>query len=200
MYRIILSLAAMGLAACETLPPTYDPMLFASEVEAINANPSIVAKDRELSRLLMRDDLTAEQRASSLYLRGQNRFEGRFNMPGAIEDFRAFSVLVPEDPRTATIARHEVFATTEIENAQRRLARLQTLSAWFDDKVLMGDLEAAAERYQSSGLTPTDQQLYLLREAGYVCEGDTAGAPVHQFGELPDYAADLVWCAPADLS
>jgi hypothetical protein len=200
MFRIILSVAAIGLAACETLPPTYDPVLFASEVEAINTNPSIVAKDRELSRILAREDLTIEQRASSLFLRGQSRFEGRFNLPGAIEDFNAFSLLVPDDPRTATIARHEVFAATEIENAQRRLAQLQTLSAWFDDKVLMGDLEAAALRYKSSGLTPTDQQLYLLKEAGYVCVGDGAGVPVHQFGELPDYATNLVWCAPADLS
>ena len=200
MYRILLSVAALGLAACETLPATYDPLVFEGQIQAININPSIVATDRELSGLLLRDDLTVEQRASALFLRGQNRFEDRFNMPGAIEDFRAFSLLVPEDPRTATIARREVFATTEIENAQRRLARLQTLSAWFDDKVLMGDLEAAALRYKSSGLTPTDQQLYLLKEAGYVCVGEEGGAPVHQFGELPDYAANHVWCAPTDLS
>ena len=200
MYRIILSAALIGLAACETLPATYDPVVFDGQIEAINTNPSTVAKDRELSDLLMRDDLTVEQRASALFLRGQNRFEGRFNLPGAIEDFRAFSLLVPEDPRTATIARHEVFANTEIENAQRRLARLQTLSAWFDDKVLMGDLDAGALRYKSSGLTPTDQQLYLLKEAGYVCAGDEGGAPVHRFGEMPDYAADLGWCAETDLS
>ena len=200
MYRFILSVAAIGLAACETLPATYDPVVFEGQIEAVKTNPSTVAKDRELSRLLMRDDLTLEQRASALFLRGQNRFEDRFNMPGAIEDFRTFTLLVPEDPRTAAITRREVFATTEIENAQRRLARLQTLSAWFDDKVLMGHLEAAALRYKSSGLTPTDQQLYLLKEAGYVCIGEGEGAPVHRFGDLPDYAADHVWCAPTDLS
>lgn len=200
MIRSLFALIAFGLAACETVPPTFDPVLFAAQVDAIESNPSTWAVDQELTTLLSREDLTIEQRASGLFIRAKRRFEGKYNVPGAIEDYTAFATLLPEDPRNAMAERHKVFAATEIENAQRRLAQLQTLSAWFDDKVLMGDLEAGAARYKASGLTPTDHQTYLLKEAGYICIGEVSGEPVHRFGEVPTYAENAVWCAAPSVS
>ena len=206
MYRTLITVFAFSLAACETVPATYDVARFAEQVGAIEENPSALAADKELTTLLAREDLTIDQRASALFLRAEKRFDGKYNLPGAVDDYAAFAVLVPEDPRNRVVERRQVFAASEIENAQRRFARLQTLSAWFDDKVLMGDLDAAAARYKTSGLTPTDHQLYLLREADYVCdaaidaENQTAGEPVHRYGERPDYAETAVWCETPTVS
>lgn len=206
MHRTLISVFALGLVACETVPATYDEGVFAAQVAAIDANPSVVAVDKELTALLAREDLTIDQRASALFLRAEKRFDEKYNIPGAVNDYAAFAVLLPDDPRLSVIERRQVFAATEIESAQRRLARLQTLSAWFDDKVLMGDLEAAAVRYKSSGLTPTDHQLYLLKEAELVCDGvgdaenQELDEPVHRFGELPEYAENAVWCETPSVS
>lgn len=199
MRRAILCLVFfLGLAACETVPATMDQTVFDTEFARIDANPSIASVDVALADLLARPDLTEDQRLDALYLRAGKRWEARYNLPGAINDFERALSLRPEDARATRASRQKIFAATEIEHAQRRLARLQTLPAWFDDKVLMGDVDAAAERYRTSGLTPTDAHLYLLREAGFVCDGD--GERVHQFGPAPEYVADAVWCSDPSLS
>ncbi len=196
--RILLFAVAVSVAACETVPSTMDSMTFGAEIERVTANPSVFAADAELTALLERPDLTPVQRADALFLRAEKRLDGRYNLPGALADYEAFSALAPTDQRVTTAERRLVFVSTEIENAQRRLARLQNLPDWFDDKVLMGEFDVAAARYRKAGITPNDAQLYLLREAGIVCTGD--GEPVHQFGEVPDYAKDAIWCADPSVS
>ena len=201
--RLPLIAAVFLVAACETVPSTLDPTVFATQMDAVSENPSVFASNAELTALLMRDDLTPEQRADALYSRAETRFEGRFDLPGALEDYDAFLALVPEDPRSAAVERRRVFAATEIENAQRRLARLQNLPDWFDDKVLMGEFEVAVARYRKAGLTPNNAQLYLLREAGLVCtrSGETDETQVvDQFGYVPDYAVDAIWCPDPSVS
>ena len=174
-----------------------DPVDFASETDLIADNPSVVASDMALTALLARTDLTLDQRAEATFRRADERWTKKYNLPGAIEDFEAFLALSPEDPRTNAVQRDKVFAATEIENAQRRLAGLQNITDWFDDKVLMGDLDDGAVRYKQAGLTPNDLHLYLLREAGHVCAGEDD--PVHLHGPLPDHAQNASWCpAPAD--
>ena len=195
--RSLLAVLAIGVAACETVPPTMDPALFSSEIAAIEIDSSAVSSDATLTDMLARTDLTQDQRAEALYLRSKKRFEGKFNVPGALADYDAFALLLPEDPRLTSIERHKVFASSEIENAQRRLAQLQNLSDWFDDKVLMGELDAAAARYRSAGLTPTAEQLRVLTDGGFICAAE--GEAVHQFGEQPDYATDAFWCPDPDM-
>ncbi|MFN3214373.1 MAG: hypothetical protein ACE37M_14810 [Henriciella sp.] len=196
IFRPLICLGLMTLASCETVPSTLDPMVFASESEQIQANPSVVSADAALTSLLARTDLTPQQRADALFLRAEKRWTAKFDLPGAIEDFEAFLTLAPEDVRVSEVKRDEVFAATEIENAQRRLSGLQNITDWFDDKVLMGELDDGAMRYKNSGLTPTDLHLYLLREAGYVCAGEDD--PVHVHGPMPEHAADASWC-PASV-
>ena len=189
---------ALSAAACATVPATMDPSAFNAEMTRHTGNPSAPAADKALSALIERTDLSDEQRVDALFLRAEKRLAGRFNLPGAIADWDKTLTLRPEDARAAEAARRKVFAATEIENAQRRLARLQNLSEWFDDKVLMGDVAAAANRYRLSGITPTDGQLYVLRESGFVCDG--AGEAVHQIGPMPDYVDGAVWCSDPSLS
>ena len=196
--RTLFFATAFLVAACETVPATMDPDSFNTQVNSVTQNPSVFASDSALTELLARTDLTPVQRADALFLRAEKRLDGRFNLPGALEDYDAFAVLAMDDPRLVTAERRRVFVATEIENAQRRLARLQNLPDWFDDKVLMGEFDVAVARYRKAGLTPNDAQLYLLREAGLVCTGE--GDKVHQFGEEPDYAVDATWCADPSVS
>ena len=204
MSRMFFALALLSLSACASVPATLDPGLFATEMARHDDNPSIAAADAEMTRLLARTDLTDLQRADVLFSRAERRLDSKFDLPGAIFDYEAFTRLAPEDPRSIMAERRNLFASGEIENAQRRLARLQNLSNWFDDKVLMGDLDAAAARYRSSGLTPNAAHLYLLREAGFVCGIDTVelATPdtVHRFGAAPEYATGSVWCDDPSLT
>ena len=194
MRRLIVSLGlVMGLAACATVPAEMDPKLFQAERSNIEANPSIAASETALASMFARTDLSEDQRIDLLYLRADKRWEAKYNLPGAIEDLDQVLILRPEDTRAAAAERRKVFAATEIENAQRRLARLQNLPDWFDDKVLIGDLAAGAERYRDAGLTPNDAQLYLLRESGYVC----AAPEIESEEETPEEAADAAQTVPA---
>jgi hypothetical protein len=214
IFRIFIAVVALGLSACETVPATMDPELFESQLSRIDDNPSVAAIENRTATLLARTDLTPNQRANVLFLRAEKRLDSRFNLPGAIIDFDAFIAAMPEDPRVAMAERRTIFATSEIDQAQRRLARLQNLPDWFDDKVLMGDVTAAAARYRKSGLTPNESHVYLLREAGFICEAasvDTANSesatdptvessPVHNFGTLRDDVKGAVWCDNPSVS
>ncbi|MEM7460747.1 MAG: hypothetical protein AAF331_14875 [Pseudomonadota bacterium] len=200
--RAIIGLFFLSLAACETVPKTLDPVLFEREIVTLTGNPSVASSDRQIAELLGRPDLTEGQRANAVFLRAEKRLDARFNLPGALEDFDTFMALQPEDTRRATAERRKLFVTEEIESAQRRLARLQNLSDWFDDKVLMGDVSAGAVRYRTAGLTPNPAQLYLLRESGFVCDdpGESDLQVVHQYGAARDDVEGAVWCDDPSLS
>lgn len=192
----------LAATACETVPPTMDPLLFQNEVSRLNAIASIGAIETATETLLARTDLTDTQRADALFLRAEKRLESRYDLPGAIVDFDRFIALSTDDPRVTAAERRKVFASSEIESAQRRLARLQNLTDWFNDKVLMGDLGAAATRYRQSGLTPNESHVFLLKESGYICpmtESETAD-PVHKFGTLRADVEGAVWCAHQSVS
>lgn len=189
---------SLAIAACATVPATMDPVVFDAERSIIDSNPSIASSEAALGAILARPDLTEDQRIDLLYLRADKRWEAKFDLPGVVRDLNQVLLLRPDDARARDAERRKVFAATEIDNAQSRLAQLQNLPDWFDDKVLMGDLDVAVDRYRASELTPTDAQLYLLRESGYVCEGE--GERVHHHGEEPDYVAGAVWCSDLSVS
>ena len=192
----------LGATACATVPATMDPVAFQTELTLIDTNPSALSVDKQLTKLLARTDLTEDQRAMALLARGNKRLDMKLNIPGAIEDFDAFLALSPESPRTTTVNRRKLFATEEVEAAERRLAQLQNLTDWFDDKVLMGDIAAGAARYRKSGLTPNPLQLYLLRESGFVCAPieEVGSEPVHRHGDVPEHVEGAVWCPDPTVS
>ncbi len=190
----------IALAACETTPPPpteMDQATYAETMRRADANPSAVAVDRDLSALLARSDLSEDQQARIHLIRARKRWRGGYNKPGAVADFKAFLRLLPLDPEAARVRVEQGHVRTEIRQHEQRLVGLQTLPNWFDDKLAMGALDEAAARYRKSGLTPTDNQVYVLREAGFICAdgaGGSGGEPVHQHGTRPAYAANLVWC------
>ena len=191
----------LGLAACETVPTSMDPVVFETELATVESDPNPASADGSFTALLAQT-LSDEQRASTLFARGDKRLNTKFNLPGALKDFDAFLALAPEDPRTATANRRKLFVSEEIEAAERRLAQLQNLSDWFDDKVLMGDVSAGAERYKASGLTPNAGQFYLLQVSGYICgPTETEDRPlVHQHGPEPEHVNGAVWCRDQSVS
>lgn len=201
-FRFLLPLLLLAAAACETVPASMDAAVFDTEVSRLEQNPSIASVDAQLEDLLARTDLTDIQRAEALYLRASKRLDGRFNLPGAIEDFQTFIQLMPEDARVSAAERRLVFAGSEISAAQARLARLQNLPDWFDDKVLMGDFTDAAARYRTAGITPNEAQLYLMREGRFICTAEDSGAAemVHKFGPPRDDVEGAVWCEDPSLS
>ena len=189
---------AFIVGACETSPPpaptAMDPAGYGEIMRLAQANPSPAAVDRDLTVLLSRNTLSDDQKAQAYHLRATKRWRGGFNKPGALDDFTAFLRLRPADPKAANARIEQGHVQTEMRGHQQRLRSLQTLPAWFDDKVAMGGLPEAAARYRKSGLTPTDGQTYTLREAGYICAGGSGGQAVHRYGPVPAYAARLVWC------
>ncbi|MEM9570826.1 MAG: hypothetical protein AAF996_05130 [Pseudomonadota bacterium] len=204
--RTFIGLLVFAVVACESVPATLDPVLFEGEFTLIDENPSITASEAQISTFLARTDLTPAQRADVLFLRAEKRLDARYDLPGALADFDAFIAANPEDPRVGTAERRKIFARSEIDSAQRRLAQLQNLPNWFDDKVLMGDVEPAAARYRKSGLTPNAAHVYLLKEEGYICDsvGDDASPatphPVHNYGPLRDDVEGAVWCDDPSVS
>ncbi|MEL7231117.1 MAG: hypothetical protein AAGJ85_01240 [Pseudomonadota bacterium] len=199
MKRVsLLALTCAMIVACETVPVEETPVTmeaasFVSVMERARANPSPPSADQVLSQLLARTDLSDTQRIEATYLRAEKRRIGNFNLPGAVIDYDAFLAARPLDPKAADAKRHVGTARTRIRAAERRLAYLQTLRAWFDDSVLMGRLPEAAARYERSGLTPTEAQVYTLREAGYICTTGM-GKRVHTYGAMPSYVQNLTWC------
>ncbi|MEL6862739.1 MAG: hypothetical protein AAGL11_12945 [Pseudomonadota bacterium] len=192
----------LGLAACETVPSAMDPATFDTTLASAEANTNPARRDAELSDLIARAELSDEQRATALYARADGRLNMKFNLPGAMEDFDALLALAPEDARVATVERRKLFAAEEIEAAERRLARLQNLPDWVDDKILMGDIPAAAVRYQGSGLTPNAGHFYVFLETGFICApADLVdAAPVHQVGPEPEHVQGAVWCSDPSVS
>ncbi len=195
------SLSLLGaLSACETVPdaaPEMEQAGFEQVMARAASNPSPAAIDRDLTALLARTELSDDQKAKVYRLRGEKRWRGGFNKPGAVEDFDSFLALRPADQEVANVRTERRSAQSEISNHQQRLRGLQTLPAWFDDKVAMGEIAEAAARYRKSGLTPTDRQVYTLREAGYICTNASGGEAIHRYGALPAYAASLAWCPGA---
>ena len=194
--RYVLPALILGFAACETTPPapvTMEQTAFEEAYRLAEANLSPVSADEVLSDLLTTQVLSPAQRAELLYLRAEKRRAGKLNYPGAATDYEQFLNLLPEDARAASARSHLGALRAAIQSAQARLSRLQSIDDWFDDKVLLGNLPEAAARYQTSGLTPTERQVYTLREAGYIC-ATGLGEPVNNFGGLPAYAQDLTWC------
>lgn len=190
----------MALAtACETVPEGpagMDMDAFEAALTRAEANPSAAAVDRDLTAVLARD-LTDVQRAQALRLRATKRWKGAYNKPGAVADLETYLTLRPLDPGSEQVRTDQRMIQSEIAQHEQRINRLQTLSKWFDDTVAIGRIDEAAERYKTSGLTPTDQQVYTLREAGYICTAAAGGEPIHKYGELPAYASNLVWCPAA---
>ena len=195
--HLIAALLCVGaiLAACESTPASYMPEAeFQNIVGHARAEPRPVLAENELSELLSNASLSDAQKGETYYARAYARWRGNYDKPGAITDFDRFAQLRPGDERVAETGSAKADIAGEIVLHEQRLQGLQTLENWFNDMVALGRIIEGAERFQRAGLTPNEAQLTLLRDAGYICTGVAGGQPVHQHGDVPAHAAELVWC------
>ncbi len=186
---LLVTACATGPEPTDTGPP---PETVIAEAIA-EANP--YNADEDLTELLARTTLTADQRAQALYYRGSIRRQAGDDRRGAVADFEEMLALAP-DHSLAERAKTELeFARADVEAIETSMNRFLTLSQWFDGTWVLGDHDAAATRYQRSGLAPNAEQVKKLQAAGYVCPTDGSDSQLHLYGEDQTHLDGLKWCA-----
>ncbi len=194
-------MACVLITACETPAPIImDPVAYQSDYMRAQSSGSIIHAEALLSQLLERTDLSTDQRADAYLLRANMKRQFNYDLPGALVDYQSYLDAQPEGFEAADIRAEMQAAEAEVRAAQSRLSGLQTLSQWFSDMLIMGQLEQAAERQKKSKITPTDHHTYILREAGYICTGPSQTPSIHTYGDEPEYARGLVWCESGEVS
>ena len=188
--------AALLLAACATAPEATDtgPPPETVIAQAIAETNPYQAED-SLTELLARSSLTDAQRAEALYHRGSLRRQGADDRRGAVEDLEAMLALAPDHPLAANATAELEFARKDVAAIEASMNRFLTLAQWFDGTWVLGDHELAVERYKTSGLAPTPEQVKTLREAGYICQTGTSESSLKKFSGDRDDLDGLDWCA-----
>ena len=198
------TLAAMGslgvISACTTTPPPepQGPPPESVIAQAL-ADADPYRAEVRLSELLARTDINTLQRADALYHRASLRRLGADNRLGAVDDYTEMLTLAPDHAMADKAQLERDYAEDDLAALQASLQRMLNLPAWFDTAWVMGRHEEAAARYQRSGISPTEQQVYKLQARRFICGVDGAGGPVHRLGdERPDLDG-LTWCQPLQL-
>lgn len=160
-----------------------------------NENP--LDYDAAVSALLERSDLTGYQRGRTLYERATRRWKDGMNKFGGVSDFEALLAMDPNHP-FANNAKIELdWAKTEIGYIEKDMNDLQTIAEWFDGAFALGLRDEAVARYRKAGVSPTPEQVQLMKDFGYLCD-DLTGAPkLHQFGPERADLSDVHWCGVA---
>ncbi len=65
IFRTLISASVLFVAACETVPTTFDPAQFDTEIEQIAKNPSVVSAEAALTRLLTTSHPNASRRVDT---------------------------------------------------------------------------------------------------------------------------------------
>ncbi len=202
---VLAAIGAFMLVGCETVPVEVNmqPSAFQTAVSRATSAWHPYAGIEDLNTMLETQTLSSAQRARVLYERGRIRTENAIELPNGIQDLQQATTLqatiVPEEgvapmqpiPDTSSMIR---IAEAKLQLSRARLAGLQTLPQWFDDKVAVSEVAEAAERYRTSGLAPDPFDAGLLEAAGYLCRNDGAGAGKWQLGENTSHLSDLDWC------
>jgi hypothetical protein len=186
---LVVAVSALALAACSSSPgsagatgattaPTTETMssyaLAMATVEGLEeAGNTQTAIDR-LTQLSGDPDLTREQLADTLLLRGQLRAsQSGYDVMGAIEDFEEVVNTLDD---TAAYAK----AVPALETARGKADSLMTVlnqpettrQQKFDILMQLGRHEDAIDLMIASDLTPDNETLIAMYQIGYLCEGD----------------------------
>lgn len=194
--RHFLAAAALAAAAaCATAPEPTVP--FAERLATAQAVGNPYQVDAALTELLADPKLAPADRAEALYQRGSLRRLAGDNRRGAVADLKAMLVLAPDHPRAEQAAVELDLAQSELDTLEPRLGFLLSLPNWFDVSWALGEREGPARRYQTAGLSPTEEQTRKLEDAGFICGEDGEGGPVQGAGDPRDWLEGLTWCDPA---
>lgn len=203
-FLALAGLGALLLAACETPPPEVPAEMEAAAFQAAVADARDewhpYASINKMTDLLDNQVLSEAQRTRLLFERGKMATEARINLPRAIEDLTQVQAYA-----AATVSGEDVTALIEqaeyrLNASRSRLAGLQNLPNWFDDKVATGEIGPAANRFRESGLSPDPQDAGLLEAAGFLCRKSVGNSDDWQFGYDNQHLEKLEWCAPRENS
>jgi tetratricopeptide (TPR) repeat protein len=186
------------LTACATPPPAGMGPAFEKAMSAAKADSNPYEADETLTELLSSATLSDDQRARALYARGSLRRQAGDDRRGAVEDFEAMMKLAPEHPLAPNATEELEFAKGDVETIEAGLKKMLNLSQWFDSMWVLGDHDAAAERYRRSGLSPSEEQVAKLTADGYLCLDKGGDAPVFTVGDPRPDLENLHWCAAPD--
>ena len=191
-------LGALFLAACETppeVPVEMDPAAFQAAVNQADTAWHPYAGINQLTEIADTRVLSSAQRSRLLFERAKLSTEAGIDLPQAIQDLRAVRSSGTTPSLNAEADQLLTLAEAKLEAARARLAGLQNLSNWFDDKVATGEISAAADRVQKSGLSPNPQDAGLLEAAGYLCRKSLGTSDDWAYGEDNQHLEKLEWCS-----
>lgn len=202
-FLALACLGALMIAACETPPepPTeMEAAAFQSAVADARDEWHPYASINKMTALLENEVLSPSQRSRLLFERAKLETEARINLPRAIRDLREV-----QSVSTTTLFNDQTDALIEqaeasLAAARARLAGLQNLPNWFDDKVAVGEIGLAADRFRESGLSPDPQDAGLLEAAGYLCRKSLGNSDDWQYGYDNQHLEKLEWCKANDIS
>ena len=180
------------IAACASAPEPAIP--FAERLATAQAAGNPYEVDAALTELLTDQKLAPADRAEALYRRGSLRRLAGDNRRGSVSDLEAMLALAPDHLR-ADAARIELELVREdVAGLESRLDYMLNLPQWFDISWALGEREAPARRYQTAGLSPSEDQTQKLKDAGFICGEAGEGGPVQGAGDPHAWLDGLTWC------
>lgn len=198
MKRVLLAGALMlAVAACETVPEAVEltPEEFEAALNEAESAWHPYVQIQALSETLDEAVLSDAQKARLLFERGSTRRMARIDLPGAIADFeQALALSEPGSEQAGALQTEIEYARTDLERARSQLETLQTLPEWVNSIVATGDIEAAAERYRASGLSPDETHTRLFQAADFLCEDESEDDQDFTLGSDIGHLDDLEWC------
>ena len=192
-FRYVVAACALAVAAsCAT--PAEPPVPFSERLAAAEAAGNPYQVDAALTELLADPKLAAADRAETLFRRGSLRRLAGDDRRGAVADLEAMLALAPAHPRAEQAQIELDLARSDLEALEPRLSYMLTLPQWFDVAWTLGERDVPAQRYQTAGLSPTEDQARRMMDAGFICGAEGKGGPVQGAGDLRDWLEGLTWC------
>ena len=195
------AISVFGVSGTPAAAQEASTELTLAEYEALinqaKSHQNPVEYDRAVSAILERSDLTGFQRGRTLFERATRRWKDGMDKFGGVSDFEALLAMDPNHPFAANARIELDWAKTEIGYIEKEMSGLQTLAEWFDGAFALGLRDEAVARYRKAGISPTPEQVQLMKDFGYLCK-DLPGAPkLHQFGPEREDLANVHWCGAA---
>lgn len=197
--------AAAALAGCASAPdaPAQPTYLSDAEFQALMRAPptglpgsDYFGEERALTKLLARDDLTAEQRLTALMQRANKRGTIAEDRPGAIADYEQVLATAPAGHRyIAQATESKAYAETQMGHINRRLAAgpAADRDQYFSDLLAAGRHDEAAAYFREGGRGGI-YAVEKLHKLGYLCEGAGYSGRSYSWGSENTRKPTVYWC------
>ncbi|MEL6257663.1 MAG: hypothetical protein AAFQ67_01220, partial [Pseudomonadota bacterium] len=218
MSRYFVLAAGLGLAACAAPTTTTSSDAVATPaVESARATPisgagqfalamgtveTLVAAGNKqtaidrLTQLLGDADLTAEERAEALLMRGELRVSnGGYDIYGGLKDFDDVVQSFGDTPSASKASDLLEIHRGRATSLNYRLEQPDTTrSERFSILFALGEHDRAMDLMQSAGVTPSNDELVAMYQIGYLCEGSEYTGPSYSATDTDGTFRTLRFC------